>query len=62
MTRNTVTKLRFRANISNMGDGMIIWVPLAMHEMAKQLKTKKNLMITVDDENGPQESKGKLKK
>lgn len=33
-----------------MGDGMIIWVPLAMHEMANQLKSKKNLIIIVDDE------------
>jgi hypothetical protein len=28
-------------------ENLIIWVPLAMHE---QLKRRKNLMITVDDE------------
>jgi hypothetical protein len=33
-----------------MGDNLIIWVPLAMHEMTNQLKRRKNLMITVDDE------------
>ena len=44
-------QLRFRANISSMGDSkLIINIPLAMHEMAKALKRKKNLMITVDDE------------
>jgi hypothetical protein len=45
-----------------MGEGMIIWVPLAIHEMAKQLKTKKNLLITVDDDDGRQKGKGRIKK
>lgn len=62
MKDKIVTQLKFRSNISTMGDSLIIWVPLAMHEMANQLKRKKNLMITVDDEEGQQQSKGKKEK
>ena len=48
--KDSMTQLKFRSSISSMGDNLIIWVPLAMHEMANELKRKKNLMITVDDE------------
>ncbi len=40
--------IRFPSTISKMGDNKIIWVPLAVHEMVRDLEGKK-LMVTVEE-------------
>jgi hypothetical protein len=39
--------VKFKAKISKMGDNRVIWIPLAMHEMTRELEGKE-ILVTID--------------
>ena len=39
-------ELTFKSRISKMGDNRIIWIPVALHEMTKELE-KGDVIVTI---------------
>jgi len=49
MTTAGLTKVKFAAKISSQGNNLVIWIPRSYHEMLKELRKKKQVMVTLDD-------------